>query len=900
MSIVFRVRHLPFLITFKKKIIKHLNKMKTSKFLLSTVAIAAAGFAFAIPNITKAPAEAPAKTPASTEVREYAYENLTDVFGDKVGHENNPMAQSYIGLTNADGEVVVLTADGKGEADYEKAALFNVYSNEAITEFQIKNTAGKYLQYKELTVAEEHEHVALETGGFCCGATAATPKSHKEYVLAFDAKKAGKNVTLTLNGDVYSVTWDGKQLSTTTYAGSEFTAPGAYENAFTFDATGGAEIGFVTKAQVDFIAAAKAAVEQYENASEEVKAANVYDDAIAIATNKTRVDFEALLEELNTAMAVAKVKADAYDYLTAEKYQGESWVAMKQYLKTVGGSDADAISEEIEKCKAEIEAAKAKFSVEMIKSAYNYQEFKVVVAAEDENNVDAYISGTAPKYFKDPILLTKTYEYKRIGLTRVKEKAVMTYAVTRNSLVNGEIDNPLKAIYNADFIVSVNASGNYPETASCPVKGYQQVIGWTVSNLFNVNYTLKDGLVFFGEGEQDLYFFTVGYNPAEWATKDPVAYIKKDKGGDDFAISQPEFVCNDESGEVSYWKVTVKYTPASKADNYPNYDACNVYVWVPTIDFKEPLDAFKSLPMRVEGMPFSFKASVEKIDFPWYGGEEEVVLSYENLSGHLLFNKIMVVSDNPLAYQAYFTDKYPSLTESAIAMDLSGKGTQNITIKAQPREKYGVTEGTIKVYGLYGALDQVKVLLAEIPVTTTHPDAQITSVVYKNGDAVKAATDCSIFEDAVPFELNTAKDSVKVTAVFEGLENIYTNYDIRIKTGFDYFKVSDITYHGNKVDFWVYYDPKVHVGGSVELDDVLTVNVYKSGDIKHFWEVEPIHLHGAAFTAEQHAKYYGNAAGIKVVNADEAFEGAMFNAAGQRVNKSAKGIVIINGKKYVK
>ena len=57
-------------------------------------------------------------------------------------------------------------------------------------------------------------------------------------------------------------------------------------------------------------------------------------------------------------------------------------------------------------------------------------------------------------------------------------------------------------------------------------------------------------------------------------------------------------------------------------------------------------------------------------------------------------------------------------------------------------------------------------------------------------------------------------------------------------------------------------------------------------------------LNGAP-AAKYAINFDGEATGIHTIEAASAANGAMYNLAGQRVDKSYKGIVIVNGKKYL-
>ncbi len=82
-------------------------------------------------------------------------------------------------------------------------------------------------------------------------------------------------------------------------------------------------------------------------------------------------------------------------------------------------------------------------------------------------------------------------------------------------------------------------------------------------------------------------------------------------------------------------------------------------------------------------------------------------------------------------------------------------------------------------------------------------------------------------------------------------------------------------------------------------DGVLTLGFAWGGQSQAFFEYVNLFLTGKAEGVD-YAKEYAEAAGIEIVEVNnKAQNGVLYNIAGQKVDKSFKGIVIMNGKKFV-
>lgn len=881
--------------------------MKTSKILLSGVAAIAAGFAFAIPGIVPTPVdpEIPISAP-EVKLEQMPWEKYT--IEHPVQLEDVPNVyteQTYLAIINSDNEVSYLDANGKAAEDYTKAILLNLTTNKTRDKFTMSTTAKTpmYLSYTKTELRlTDHNHVKNPIDGtFCCGATAEQMDSEKEtqYIVSFGSAKDTEGKYITFSGDYssnYSLKYDDKTISTSVYEGNKYTTgDDAKKGKFLFNEDAEKCIGFITKTQVDYVALCDKAInEHYFDKYQDHSVNPYYEDLMAQTQKPTSAttDFRTYLKTLKELMAknenaqkVLAAQDAAKEELAQIMYRGLDYSALYTYVYT---ADCDTDAAEFEAKVAELKKAQADaeshFSFEMTDSTYNKQKFTVTILSKDYEGLNVYNDGTDAANFNAPIYKTKSIEDECEDGCKTN---TYIFVVTRGDKTFGE------GIYTANINARVDLAhvGTPDPVAVLPLKGYDQQIRWTVgSTLFNTDYDLVDGLLFFRPGTKSLYFSTVGYDPRLTGCK-PKAVLTMDAGLKDFAISEPEFV--ETVGEFTYWKVDVSYLPTNNIDyKAVNLDNTFVTVYLPYLELKE-IEWPKTAGMPVKGCTFDVIASESPVNFPYYGSmglkeAKEIALSYEKFSGYLLYDQIYVASDSP-EFDAVFTDVLPM--NAPHYNYFQGKGTQNITITAAPRDIWGVTEANICVYGVrHGkVLDKI----VEIPVNTTYPylnygpNHEDNTGVGKNFDI---ATETLTLGGDVK---ENYMDEVEI--VIENLANYYDINDLKVQTNNDQFQVT-------QVSRFVPSENKCYITLNVkylpcEAHEKVTGKLYVqiAGVVT---EVLSINLVAEAGDEATVAAVKGSSAGINAVAADKA-NAVRYNVAGQRVN-NAKGIVIENGKKYVK
>ena len=93
--------------------------------------------------------------------------------------------------------------------------------------------------------------------------------------------------------------------------------------------------------------------------------------------------------------------------------------------------------------------------------------------------------------------------------------------------------------------------------------------------------------------------------------------------------------------------------------------------------------------------------------------------------------------------------------------------------------------------------------------------------------------------------------------------------------------------------------PSDGIQNIVVTDGILTLGFAWGGQSQAFFEYVNLFMTGKAEGVD-YAKEYGDASGIEIVEVNnKAQNGVLYNIAGQKVDKSFKGIVIMNGKKVV-
>lgn len=872
--------------------------MKTSKILLSGVAAIAAGFAFAIPGITPTPVEPECPYKTSEVVLETMPWAKT-----AIEHADNYTIPTYIAIVDGD-DVVYLDNNGKG-VELEKANVMSLITNSARNAFQIKNSANKYLNWTKtelVTVDHKHTKNPVDNTWCCSGVDKEIMDSEKEiqYVISFGDNKE-KLVTFAGDADNnYTLAWDGKTISTAVYDGIDSNGnhytPGvtgksdaALMDKYLFDTNNEACVGFVTKDQIDFLKEANEAIaNHWQDTYQDPLVNPYYEQLMNCATTPTNAgtDFRTLLATLRDLVAkqgnaelVLTAQAEAWDYLDGLKYQGLDYNAIKSLVWSVtADTDAAEFGTALEGLKIAQAHAEDVFTYEMIDSTYNKQSFQVVILTKDSELLNVDLSGVDAANF----VITGP---RVIGVGDTDEDGCeitkVAYTVRRADKTIGE------GIYTANLDATVGNYGVTPVYESLPVKGYDQQIRWTVgSTLFNTDYDLVDGLLFFRPGTKSLYFSTVGYDPRLTGCK-PKAVLTMDAGLKDFAISEPEFV--ETVGEFTYWKVDVSYLPTNVIDYAAvNLDNTFVTVYLPYLELKE-IEWPKTAGMPVKGCTFDVISSESPVNFPWYGSNgpkesKKVDLSYEKFSGYLLYDQVFVTSNTP-AYQVVFTDVLPM--DAPAYNYFKGAGTQSITITANPLVPQGIEEGVISVYGVrHGkVLDKI----VDIPVTTTHPSVDYTANwESKNFDL---ATETLTLGGDVK---ENYMDEVEI--VVEDLVNYYNAIkDLKVQTNNDQFVVSQTSrFVPGEGKYYATINVKyVPCEAHETVEGMLYVQIAGVPD-----GLLQIKLIGQAGDEATVAAVKGSSAGINAVAADKA-NAVRYNVAGQRVN-NANGIVIENGKKYVK
>lgn len=866
--------------------------MKTSKILLSGVAAIAAGFAFAIPGITPTPVEP--ECPYNTS--EVVLETMP-WWKTGIEHADNYTIPTYIAIVDGD-DVVYLDNNGKG-VELEKANVMSLITNSTYNEFQIKNSAGKYLNTAKATVREtEHVHTKNPVDNtWCCGATAETmPGETTDYTIIDFGTNKDKHVTFGGNAaDNYYLAFDGKTISASVYDGlaadgnDYTTGDDAKMGKYLFNGDYEQVVGFVTKDQIDFLKEAKEAIAEHWQDTYQDPSVNPYYELLmdcATTTTDADTDFRTLLATLRDLVAkqgnaelVLTAQAEAWEYVNGLKYQGQDYTAIKSLVWSVtADTDAAEFGTALEELKIAQAHAEEVFTYEMIDSAYNKQNFQIVILAKDAELLNVDLSGVDAANF-----VVSAPRVIGVGDTDEDgcEITTVAYTVRRADKTIGE------GIYTANLDATVGNYGVTPVYESLPVKGYDQQIRWTVgSTLFNTDYDLVDGLLFFRPGTKSLYFSTVGYNPILTGCK-PKAVLTMDAGLKDFSISEPEFV--ETVGDFTYWKIDVSYLPTNVIDYAAvNLDNTFVTVYLPYLDLRE-IEWPKTAGMPVKGCTFDVIASESPVNFPWYGSNgnkesKKIDLSYEKFSGYLLYDQVFVASNTP-AYQVVFTDVLPM--DAPAYNYFKGAGTQSITITANPLVELGVEEGVISVYGVrHGkVLDKI----VDIPVTTTHPSVDYTANwESKNFDL---ATETLTLGGDVK---ENYMDEVEI--VVDDLVNYYNAIkDLKVQTNNDQFVVSQTSrFVPGEGKYYATINVKyVPCEAHETVEGMLYVQIAGVPD-----GLLQIKLIGQAGDEATVAAVKGSSAGINAVAADKA-NAVRYNVAGQRVN-NANGIVIENGKKYVK
>lgn len=268
--------------------------------------------------------------------------------------------------------------------------------------------------------------------------------------------------------------------------------------------------------------------------------------------------------------------------------------------------------------------------------------------------------------------------------------------------------------------------------------------------------------------------------------------------------------------------------------------------------------------------------AIERIDFPYTGGELFIGLAYDAFKGVNAWNTIKGESDNA-AFKLEFFDSFDKDHQTA---DLEGTGIVYVKVICEPATEKGVTEGNLTFW-----VNDKKIV---VPVTRTYPN------VFRNQSSCETLTHDPIHIGGADFW----NYNHEVEFILKDMVNCYSMDDLNIYTDLSVFAPTNTSR---------WFTWKVNEDGDV----AITVNINyipcKAHDIDHghlFIEIPGttlvVELWGEAGDEATVAKVKGETDGIESIAADNASNKTVYTISGARASKSTKGLVIENGVKVVK
>lgn len=271
--------------------------------------------------------------------------------------------------------------------------------------------------------------------------------------------------------------------------------------------------------------------------------------------------------------------------------------------------------------------------------------------------------------------------------------------------------------------------------------------------------------------------------------------------------------------------------------------------------------------------------AIDQIDFPEEGDEKIIAVHYAGFQSTDEIQRIATAFNYP------FTAEFVSAPEnnSTSSNRVEGTGTVYLKISCAPAFN-GPQYPEFEIVEDNGTIKFGSEAVVTIPLTRTKTLLTTKDVAHYDTEIEMGGEN---FESEIEF---AAIDFV----------NYYSLDDIRIYTDVDVFVINDvIRWHKGSMK-----DGNFDTLGTVALKyrpnhaDVITKgNLYIENIKNHKMIIIP--LKGLA-TSQAKINELNGTTGIENIAAEGAAQnGEMFNVAGQRVNGSAKGLVIKNGKKFI-
>ena len=418
--------------------------------------------------------------------------------------------------------------------------------------------------------------------------------------------------------------------------------------------------------------------------------------------------------------------------------------------------------------------------------------------------------------------------------------------------------------------INVNVKGI---KTTIPVIGFNPGLSWREEWQYTMEgyafryKPFREPGVYPGDEDPKLRFYAAGYQGLYKNPEFEVVYPNDAaKNAFDVEITKVDNEDQDFRAYYAFEAYDVKVT--FKDDAKIGSNSCNI-----TIREK---NFGQELKLYVEAVKTSIEITTEQgyplseYSFSKNGGTRRIGVKYDGFESQDDDMRLSVECDEDSPFSAKFVE-----TGNTLSQYLHGSGLIYIDVtcdaeNADEEEWAEFVESALKVrlYG-YETSDEITLRRYNAP-KLSYADDEEKHEITLGGE---------VFDTHIDFNA-------------DGFGSIYSKDDIKIFTNCDVFVVGNMiswNKDGNRATISLKYDP-THAG--VEMKGILYI-MYNDQMLTY-------DLTGLAVSQAKIDELHGISTGIENVEAEGAAQnGVMFNVAGQRVNGSAKGLVIKNGKKYI-
>ena len=422
------------------------------------------------------------------------------------------------------------------------------------------------------------------------------------------------------------------------------------------------------------------------------------------------------------------------------------------------------------------------------------------------------------------------------------------------------------------YVDDINVNVKGIET-TIPVIGFNPGLSWREEWQYTMEGSafrykpFREPGVYPGDEDPKLRFYAAGYQGLYKNPEFEVVY-PNDAAKNAFDVEITKVDNEDPGFRANYAFEAYDVKVTFKDDAKIGSNSCNI-----TIREK---NYGQELKLYVEAVKTSIEITTEQgyplseYSFSKNGGTRRIGVKYDGFESQDDDMRLSVECDEDSPFSAKFVE-----TGNTLSQYLHGSGLIYIDVtcdaeNADEEEWAEFVESALKVrlYG-YETSDEITLRRYNAP-KLSYADDEEKHEITLGGE---------VFDTHIDFYA-------------DGFGSIYSKDDIKIFTDCDVFVVGKMiswNKEGNRATISLKYDP-THAG--VEMKGILYI-MYNDQMLTY-------DLTGLAVSQAKIDELHGISTGIENIEAEGAAQnGVMFNVAGQRVNGSAKGLVIKNGKKYI-